>query len=96
MNLPKVYQNNNIDLDNHDQIVYYSRNNQISNPSYSVKDKIANIFNKKSYIYKINVEISDNNRTYSTTIIGKTDGYLITINNELIPIKNIKDIKKLD
>lgn len=96
MNLPKVYQNNNIDLDNHDQIVYYSRNNQISNPSYSVKDKISNIFNKKSYIYKINVEINDNNRTYSTTIIGKTDGYLITINNELIPIKNIKDIKKLD
>lgn len=96
MNLPKVYQNNNIDLDNHDQIVYYSRNNQINNPSYSVKDKIANIFNKKSYIYKINVEINDNNRTYSTTIIGKTDGYLITINNELIPIKNIKDIKKLD
>ena len=96
MNLPKVYQNNNIDLDNHDQIVYYSRNNQINNTGYSVKDKIANIFNKKSYIYKINVEISDNNRTYSTTIIGKTDGYLITINNELIPIKNIKDIKKLD
>lgn len=96
MNLPKVYQNNNINLDNHDQIVYYSRDNHVNNSNYNVKEKLANIFNKKSYIYKINVEIEDTNRTYSTTIIGKTDGYLITINNELIPIKNIKDIKKLD
>lgn len=95
MNLPKVYQNNNINLDNHDQIIYYSKDNSIKS-NYNIKEKIANIFNKKSYIYKINVEIEDENKTYSTTIIGKTDKFLITINNELIPINNIKNIKKLD
>lgn len=95
MDLPKVYQNNNINLDNHDQTIYYSKDKVLKNNS-NVKDKIANIFNRRSYIYKINVEIEDNDKTYSTTIIGKTDRYLITINNELIPINNIKDIKKLD
>lgn len=95
MNLPKVYQNNNINLDNHDQTIYYSKDKVLKNNS-NIKDKIANIFNRRSYIYKINVEIEDNDKTYSTTIIGKTDRYLITINNELIPINNIKDIKKLD
>lgn len=95
MNLPKVYQNNNINLDNHDQTIYYSKDKVLKNNS-NIKDKIANIFNRRSYIYKINVEIEDNDKTYSTTIIGKTDKYLITINNELIPINNIKDIKKLD
>ncbi len=95
MDLPKVYQNNNINLDNHDQTIYYSKDKVLKNNS-NVKDKIANIFNRRSYIYKINVEIEDNDKTYSTTIIGKTDRYLITINNELVPINNIKDIKKLD
>lgn len=95
MDLPKVYQNNNINLDNHDQTIYYSKDKVLKNNS-NIKDKIANIFNRRSYIYKINVEIEDNDKTYSTTIIGKTDRYLITINNELIPINNIKDIKKLD
>lgn len=95
MDLPKVYQNNNINLDNHDQTIYYSKDKVLKNNS-NIKDKIANIFNRRSYIYKINVEIEDNDKTYSTTIIGKTDKYLITINNELIPINNIKDIKKLD
>ncbi len=97
MDLPRVYQNNNINLDNHDQIVYYSKNNDIDqNYSYNIKDKLRSIFNKKSYIYKINVEIETSSKKYSTTIIGKTDTYLITIDNELIPIKEIKDIKKLD
>lgn len=95
MDLPKVYQNNNINLDNHDQTIYYSKDKVLKNNS-NIKDKIANIFNRRSYIYKINVEIEDNDKTYSTTIIGKTDRYLITINNELIAINNIKDIKKLD
>ena len=95
MDLPKVYQNNNINLDNHDQTIYYSKDKVLKNNS-NIKDKIANIFNRRAYIYKINVEIEDNDKTYSTTIIGKTDRYLITINNELIPINNIKDIKKLD
>ena len=95
MDLPKVYQNNNINLDNHDQTIYYSKDKVLKNNS-NIKDKIANIFNRRSYIYKINVEIEDSDKTYSTTIIGKTDRYLITINNELIPINNIKDIKKLD
>lgn len=96
MDLPKVFQNNNINLDNHDQTIFYSKNNKEYNSNSNIKDKLASIFNRKSYIYKINVEIVDNNKTYSTTIIGKTDRYLITINNELILISSIKDIKKLD
>jgi hypothetical protein len=94
LDLPRIYQNTDINLNNNDQEVFYS-NRKINNIP-NIKDKINNLFNKKTYIYKINTEIILKDNIIKTTIIGKTNTYLITINNELIPIKDILDIKKLD
>ena len=63
---------------------------------YEINKKIDNIFKSKNYIYKIKVKIKLNDKDINTSIIGKTNTHLITINNELININDIIDIKKVD
>lgn len=96
MDLPKVYQNTNISLETHDQNIFYS-NKETPTPKHTdIKSRIDQIFTDKTFIYKAKVEIIIDNKTTLATIIGKTKEYLITMNNELIPINKIQDIKKLD
>lgn len=91
MNLPNIYQNNNLKL-NETRNTYYSKvTNNIKN-NINIKDKINNLFKQTNYVYKINVIITLNNKTIEETIIGKTKTNLITINNTLIPINDIIDI----
>ena len=63
---------------------------------YEINKKIDNIFKSKNYIYKIKVKIKLNDKDINTSIIGKTNTHLKTINNELININDIIDIKKVD
>ncbi len=99
MNLPKVYQNRNIGNINNDQEFFYSAKveQQNNKPNYSpinIDYKINNLFKSNKYIYKINVNIKTKSRDFDTTIIGKMNNNLITIDNNLIPIKDIDDIKE--
>lgn len=98
MNLPKVFQNNNINYQDNSQNLFYSENksNNLQNNRsiIDINTKIKNIFSSTSYVYKIRVIITTNKNTFETTIIGKSNNYLITINNELISIKDIIDIKE--
>ena len=59
-----------------------------------INKKIDNIFKSKDYIYKIKTKITLNNEEKSITLIGKTNKHVITIDNELININEIQDIKK--
>ena len=72
-------------------------NNKKENPKLknkkNINQKINEIFRSKSYIYKADVEISLKDETVSKRIVGKNNKYLITIENELIPISDILDIK---
>lgn len=61
-----------------------------------INKKIDNIFKSTNYIYKIKVLITLENEIITETIIGKKGNNLITINNKLININNIIDIKKVD
>ena len=63
---------------------------------YEINKKIDTIFKSKNYIYKINVLIKLKNEEINTTLIGKTNDNLITIDNKLIKISEIYDIKKVD
>ena len=98
--LPKLY-TNKFDKKIDNSIDYISIKNEkelntkkISN--YDIKEKIDNIFKSKNYIYKINVELELINGNIKCTIIGKTKNSLITIDNKLININDIIDIKKID
>lgn len=57
-----------------------------------INSKINNIFKSTGYIYKINVEIVMKDKTIIKKVIGKKNGYLITIDNERININDIVDI----
>ena len=98
MNLPKVFQNKNIGNINNDQQYYYSLSKGIKNintrNNININDKINSLFKSNKFSYKINVIITTNEKEIDTTIIGKVNNKLITINNELIPIKDIIDINQ--
>ena len=91
MDIPKIYQNKNITNIENSQDYYYSN---LTPKKININQKINNIFKSKKYLYKIPVIINTTNNKIDTYIIGKTNTYLITINNELISIKDIIDINE--
>lgn len=76
-----INKENNIDV----------RNNTKYN-QYAIDNKINDIFNSPNFIYKADVNILTDNGLLNKRIIAKRNGYLITIDNEKIPINSIKDI----
>ena len=79
---------------NNNEKVYYSKDVVDSSDTRNVYQKINDIFTSRNYIYKADVVIKTKNDTLNTTIIGRNKEYLITLNNELIPISDIVDIYK--
>ena len=83
--------------------VFYSNKNEndikensienIPKTEKNIKQKINTIFNSPNYIYKADVEIKLKNEIITKRIIGRNNINLITMENELIPIKDIIDIK---
>lgn len=60
-----------------------------------VRNTIKEIFSSSSYVYKADVEIKVDGNVMVKKIVGKNGDYLLTIDNELIPISKIESIKKL-
>ena len=60
--------------------------------SLNINQKINNIFNSPRYVYKAEVNITTREGLITRKIIGQNSTHLITIDNELIPISDIKDI----
>lgn len=58
----------------------------------SVDEKLKKLFNTNGYIFNIDVKIVTNNKTYNTKIAGKVGNNIITLDNDIINIKDIKDI----
>lgn len=101
MNLPKVFQNNNIKTNNISQNIFYSEKNQeevtsqVTQSPYMIEKKINDLFNSSNYVYKLNVLIKTKEDEFKTTIIGRSQKYLITIDNKKIDITSILDIREL-
>ena len=101
--LPKVFANKvNKNAGNNENVFYSDRDSSLDisndlNSNYTGKNvmqKINDIFNSPNYIYKADVIIELRDRTVNKRIVGKNNLNLITIENELIPISEIVDIKK--
>lgn len=98
--IPNIYANKiNKKIANNEK-VYYSDKEKESEPlkkdDRTINEKINEIFNSSNYIYRISVSISTKNKNYDTKVIGKNSKSLITIDNEVIPIEEIIDIKIVD
>ena len=93
--LPKVFHNRLDKKFNNNESVYYSdrdiKDDTIDNRT--VLQKINDIFASPNYVYKANVEITLKDKKINKSIIGRNANYLITMDNNLIPITDIIDIK---
>lgn len=90
---PRVYQNKINKEFHNNRLVYTSYDNNPNKEVVSdVRKKIKNIINSNSFIYSKLVNIVINNQIVSKKIIGIKGNNLVTIDNELIPLDNIKDI----
>ena len=97
--LPNVFKNNNNKSFTNNKSVYYSTKkeevNSIRSSSKNVLQKINDIFASPNYVYKANVEISLKDKRVTKRIIGRNKDFLITMDNTLIPIRDIVDIKSV-
>ena len=98
--LPKLYTNTfDKKIDNsqeYTKVVDKIKEESIPTNNYEINKKIDNIFKSNNYIYKIKAKLFLKDKERTETLIGKTNNNLITINNELININDIKDIRKAD
>lgn len=105
--LPKVFANKIEKEFNNNERVYYDRGkvkieNNVDKKSnisseFTINQKINKIFGSSRYVYKadVKIELKDGN-TVDKKIIGRNKNELITMNNELIKISDIVDIKFSD
>lgn len=94
-NMSKLYQNKINKEFNNNRMIYTSYDNndiEIVNDSNDVRKKINDIVNSPNFIYRTKVNIVIGNDIISRKIVGVYNNNLVTIDNEHIPIENIKDI----
>jgi len=101
--LPKVFANK-IDkkLENNEtfcvsknQELKKEENDKIFKIEKNIHQKINEIFSSPNYVYKANVEITLKDKKVTKRIIGRNKDFLITMDNTLIPISDIIDIKSI-
>ena len=96
--LPKVFKTNIDKRFNNNSDVYYSRNNsnmEEIKDTRTVLQKLNDIFSSPNYVYKANVEITLKDKKVTKRIIGRNKDFIITMDNTLIPISDIIDIKSI-
>lgn len=97
--LPKVFANKiEKNLRNNEKIYYgksekrTTKKDDISK-SLTIYQKINKIFSSSRYVYKADVIITLKDKTITKKIIGRNKNELITMDNEIIEIKDILDIE---
>ena len=77
--------------------VFYSKGSNItrSTEKVDVKKQISDIFKANDFVYKADVTITTKDKKFNTTIIARNKNSLITMDNEIIKISDILDIKKV-
>ena len=97
--LPKVFHNKVNKNFNNNRSFYYSNNEPIEEEkkdTRTITQKINDIFSSPNYIYKANVEITLKDKKIVKRIIGRNKNYIITMDNDLISINDIIDIKSFN
>lgn len=84
--LPKLYKGNVSNTSNRN--VAYGLKEKEEN----VEDKINKLF-RQNEIYRQDVIFKTNKKDYNTKIIGRTKDHIITLENEVIKIKDIMKIE---
>ena len=91
--LPRLYKNENSNPIDHNRKIYYIKEEI---PIESNEEVLSKIFNGYSHPYTQKVLIKTSNKEYETYLVSKTKQNLLTLDNEVIPIKDILYIQKID
>lgn len=102
--LPKVFANKiDKEITNNERVFYDKVKEEVeidneekktrNNYELNISQKINKIFNSPKYVYKANVDITTKDGIISKKIIGRNKNQIITMENELININDIIDIK---
>ena len=96
--LPKVFANKiEREVGNNKTVSYGSdtklpSKNEDRKSDLSIHDKIKNIFNSPKYVYKADVIIEMNGEKISKELIGYNRDYIMTLDDERIPVSKVDDI----
>ena len=60
----------------------------------SIDKKIDDIFKNREFVYKADVMIVTDYDSFRKIVVARNNNYLVTIDNEYIPINTIRDIYK--
>ena len=103
--LPKIYQSELNKVHNNREVFDSLKEKNDNKPSktknsinydtLSVREKIKELINQNSYIFNTKVKIIINNTEKECQIAGVVNNHIITMDNEIIKIEDIKDIKIL-
>ena len=103
--LPKVYVNNQKKKIDNNKETFYSKEadiviNGLDSSSEMIdeliiKKRISDIFSSPKFIYKTKVLIRTDEEEREEIIIAKTNNSLLTLENKIIPICIIRDIKEV-
>ena len=103
--LPKIYQSELNKVHNNREVFdslkeendnkQSKTKNSINYDTLSVREKIKELINQNSYIFNTKVKIIINNIEKECQIAGVVNNHIITMDNEIIKIEDIKDIKIL-
>lgn len=93
--LPAIFKNTKEVIDNHNKSVFYSFVDNSSVRSNEVEENNANIpFQEISSYFNTLVEIKTKDKNYITKIISKVNDHILTIDKEIIYLKDILEIKE--
>lgn len=94
---PELYHNKEYKEFHNNREVFMSsdrENNSSIKSSNDIRKKVNDIINSTSFIYQTMVNIVIGNEIIKKKIIGIKGNNVVTIDNEYIPLDNIKDIYK--
>ena len=90
MKKKKIYVNKiTSKIDNNQDYCEVEEKSDLNN---TVLDKLNKIFNTNGYVFNIDVKIITANKTYYTKIASRVGNNIITLDNDVINIADIKDI----
>lgn len=94
--LPKIYQNHIDKKINNNREMFCSfslkEKNNINNEDIELL--LDGLFNGKRNVYNIPVIIKTIKKTYDTFLVARNSSYILTIDQEKIPINDIVSIKR--
>ncbi len=89
--LPSIYKNDiNKKIKNNREVTYVKEERKTQN----INEILNTIFNGTGYSYNIPLIIKTNTNTYQTSLVSKNTTNVITLDNDIIPIKDIISIER--